>query len=123
PNKPLDEGTRRQAAHFGRILGQEPRGEGTEYRLAISVFPGWQGKYWLQALTLMPPTAEARALGHFAKRLGKGEVPDDAYRAKLGAPAEGATDFLFRAGPGHIGCDVVLTVGADKRVTAFRFAR
>jgi hypothetical protein len=114
PNKPLDEGSRRQAAHFGRILGQEPRGEGTEYKLSVSLFPGWQARYWLQSVTLAPPATEAIAIGHFEKRFGKGE----------GAPgSEGNTDFMFRAGPGHIGCDVTVTVGADKRVIGFKFAR
>jgi hypothetical protein len=123
PNKPLDDGSRRQAAHFGRVLGQERRGDGTEYRLSVSAFPGWQARYWLQSLTLAPPPTQAIALAHFEKRLGKGEVPDAQYRAKLGTPPEGATDFLFRAGPGHLGCDVLVTVGSDKRVSAFRLAR
>ena len=114
PNKPLDEGSRRQAAHFGRILGQEARGEGTEYKLAVSLFPGWGARYWLQSVTLQPPATENIAIGHFEKRLGKGES----------APAnEGATDFAFPAGPGHLGCDVTVTVGADKRVVGFKVAR
>jgi hypothetical protein len=123
PNKPLDEGSRRQAAHFGRILGQEPRGEGTEYKLSVSLFPGWQARYWLQSLSLLPPGSEALALGNFEKRLGRGELPDEAMRAKLGAPPEGASQFLFGAGPGHLGCDIIVTVGADKRVSAFTLAR
>jgi hypothetical protein len=115
PNKPLDEGSRRQAAHFGRILGQEPRGDGTDYRVSLSLFPGWQAHYWLQSLTLAPPATETIMLGHFEKRLGKGE----------GTPggAGGGTDFVFRAGPGHLGCDVTVSVGAEQRVTAFKFAR
>ncbi len=114
PNKPLDEGSRRQAAHFGRIQGQAPRGDGIEYRLTLSLFPGWQARYWLQSLTLAPPATPAILLGHFEKRLGKGE----------GTPAgEGGTDFVFHAGPGHLGCDVTVTVGSDQRVTAFKLAR
>jgi hypothetical protein len=114
PNKPLDDGSKRQAAHFGRIRGQEPRGEGTEYKLSISLFPGWEARYWLQSVTLNPSLAESLALAHFEKRLGKGQ----------GTPtADGATDFAFPAGPGHIGCDVTITIAADKRVSGFKFAR